>query len=80
MPLFEYEPLVVFAKLEILNEEEDKGDIHGVGPSNTKIVEQSKDLRGGKDGHEREAIEQTLEQVNFFWWEVSFQEYTFIAT
>jgi hypothetical protein len=39
MPLFEYEPLVVFAKLEILNEEEDKGDIHGVGPSNTKVVE-----------------------------------------
>ncbi len=32
MPSFEYEPLVMFLELETSNEEEDKGDIDGVGP------------------------------------------------
>jgi hypothetical protein len=39
MPSFEYEPLVLFLKLDTLDEEEDKRDIDGVGPSNIKVVE-----------------------------------------
>ncbi len=38
MPSFEYEPLVLSPKQEISNEEEDKGDTNGVGPSNIRVV------------------------------------------
>jgi hypothetical protein len=40
MPLFEYEPLVLFPEPETLNEEEDKRDIDGARPSCTKVVEE----------------------------------------
>ncbi len=55
MPLFEYEPLILFPKLETLNEEKDKGDTNGARPSSTKVVEWPRDLKGGKDSPEREA-------------------------
>ncbi len=68
MLAFEYEPLVFSPKLETLNKEEDKGDIGGVGPSNTKIVEEEpEDLKGGKESPNKEvggktyASEQILE-------------------
>jgi hypothetical protein len=38
MPSFEYEPLVLFLELEILDEEENKKDTNGVGPLGTKVV------------------------------------------
>jgi len=38
MPSFEYEPLVLFLELEILDEEENKKDTNGAGPSGTKVV------------------------------------------
>ncbi len=61
MPLFEYEPLILSPKLKTSNEEEDRRDTNGAGPSCTKIVEQPRDFRGGKDSLEREVVEQTLE-------------------
>ncbi len=60
MPLFKYEPLILFPKLETLNEEEDKGDTNGARPLGTKVVEWPRDLKGGKDNPEREATEYTL--------------------
>ncbi len=65
MPLFEYEPLILSPKLEILNVEEDKRDTNGARPLKTKVVEWSRDLKGRKDSPEREVVEQTLEQVEF---------------
>jgi hypothetical protein len=41
MPLFEYEALIISPKPKTLDEEEDKGDTYGVGPSSTRIVEES---------------------------------------
>jgi hypothetical protein len=38
MPSFEYEPLVLFLELKILDEEENKKDTNGVGPLRTKVV------------------------------------------
>ncbi len=42
MPPFEYKPLVLFIKLEISNEEENKGDIDGVGPLGTRIAKEER--------------------------------------
>jgi hypothetical protein len=58
---FEYEPLILYLKLETSNEEEDKGDIDGVGPSSIRVAKEPGDLRGGKDSLEREVVKQTLE-------------------
>jgi hypothetical protein len=49
MPSFKYEPLVMSIELKTLNEEEDKGDTYGVGPSCTIVAEELGNLRGGKD-------------------------------
>jgi hypothetical protein len=38
MTSFEYEPLVIFLEVETLDEEEDKGDIDGVGPLGTRVA------------------------------------------
>ncbi len=38
MPLFEYEPFVMSPKLNTLDEEEERGDTDGVGPSGTKVT------------------------------------------
>jgi hypothetical protein len=37
--VFEYEPLVLFPKPEMSDEEEDKGDINGARPLGIKVVE-----------------------------------------
>jgi len=70
MPSFEYEPLVLSLKPKTSNEEKDKGNINGVGPSSTKIIEEElEDFKRGKDNPKREVIgktiisEQNLEQV-----------------
>jgi len=63
MPSFEYESLVLFPELKISDEEEDKGDIDGVGTSDTRVVEELGDLKRRKDSFKREAIKQTLEPV-----------------
>ncbi len=63
MPLFEYGPLALSPELEISDEEENKGDTNGVGPLSTKVLEQPKNLRGGKASPEREATKQTLKQI-----------------
>jgi hypothetical protein len=39
MPTFEYELLILFLEPETSNEEKNKGDIDGVGPLGTKMVE-----------------------------------------
>jgi hypothetical protein len=57
MPSFEYEPLVLSPELETSNEEKDRGDTYGVGLSSTKVIEQLRGLRGGKDSPEREVVE-----------------------
>jgi hypothetical protein len=53
MPSFEYEPLVLPPKRETSNEEEDRGDTYGVGPSNIKVVEEPRNLKGRKDSPKR---------------------------
>jgi hypothetical protein len=40
MPSFEFEPLVLSPELEISNEEEDIGNIDGVGQLNTKTTKE----------------------------------------
>ncbi len=65
MPLFEYEPLVLFPEPKTSNEEEDKGDIDGARPLGTRVVEELGNRRGGKDNLEREVAEQTLKQEEF---------------
>ncbi len=80
MSLYEYEPLVLFLEPKTSNEEKDRRDIDGVGPSCTKVVEQPRDLRRRKNSLEREATEQTLKQVEFVLQKVSFQKYASITT
>ncbi len=60
MPLYEYEPLVLFPKPETSNEEEKKGDTNGARPSSTRVVEELRNFIGGKDSPKREAVEQIL--------------------
>jgi hypothetical protein len=60
MPSFEYEPLVLSLELETLDDEEDKGDIYGARPSGIRVLEEPRDLRGGKDNLEREDVKQTF--------------------
>ncbi len=63
MPSFEYESLILFPKLKTSDEEKDKGDTNGVGTSDTRVVEELWNLRGGKDSPKRKVIKQTLKQV-----------------
>jgi hypothetical protein len=44
-------------ELNTLNEEEDKRDIDGAWPLGTRIIEEPRNLRGGKKSHEKEASE-----------------------
>jgi len=80
MPLFEYEPLVLFPEPETLNEEEDKRDIDGARPSCTRVAKKPRDLRRGKDSPEKEATKCTLKQVKYVLEEVSYKEYAFTTT
>jgi hypothetical protein len=57
MPSFEYEPLILFLKLETSDEEEDKGDTYGVGPLGIRFLEEPGDLIGRKASLEREDVE-----------------------
>jgi hypothetical protein len=60
VPSLEYEPLVLSLELRTSNEEENKGDIDGVGPSCIRIVEEEqRDLIGGMDTPKREATSKT---------------------
>ncbi len=79
--------MVLHPKHEISNEEEDKGDIGGVGPSNTRILEEELgDLKGGKENSNREAINKTyaskhiLEPKKNVMLYVSSQEYASTTT
>jgi hypothetical protein len=63
--IIEYELLNLFPEPKTSNEEEDKGDTNGTGPSGTRVVKELGNLRGGKDSLEREVAEQTLEQEGF---------------
>jgi hypothetical protein len=56
MPSFQYEPLVLFPKLEILDEEKNRRDINGLGPLGTRIEEEPKNLKEGKDNPKREVV------------------------
>jgi hypothetical protein len=38
MPSFEYEPLILFLEPKTSNEEENKGNTDGAGPSDTKTT------------------------------------------
>ncbi len=75
MPSFEYEPLILSPKPKISNEKEDKGDIDGAGPSNTRVPKKPWDLKGGKDSLEREDVEQTLEQIKSILQEINSHDY-----
>ncbi len=60
MPTFEYDPLVLSLELKTLDEEEDKGDTSGVGPSDTITTkEEPRDLKGWKEIPNREATGKT---------------------
>jgi hypothetical protein len=63
MPFFEYGPLVLSLELKTSYEEENKGGTFGLGPLSTKVLERPGNLGGGKDNPEKEAVEETLEQV-----------------
>ncbi len=87
MPSFEYEPLIIFPKPKTSNEEEDKGNTDGAGPSSTKTTKQELgNLKGRKDSPKREVIgktytlKQTLKQVEFVLQEVGSHEYAFAST
>ncbi len=67
MPSFEYEPLVLSLDLETLDEKKEKGDTNGVGPSSTRVIEQPRNLRGGKDSPKREAVEQALKILKIYY-------------
>ncbi len=56
MPSFEYEPLVLSPKWETSNEEEDRRDIDGVRPSNIRVIEEPRNLKGRKDRYKREVV------------------------
>jgi hypothetical protein len=56
MPSFEYEPLILSLKLKT-----SYGDIDGVGPLSTRVIEEPGNFRGGKDIPRREAVEQIVE-------------------
>jgi hypothetical protein len=74
MSSFEYEPLVMSLDLKTSDEEENRRDTNGARPSGTRIAKEPKDLRGGKDSHEKEAAKKILEQVEFVLQEISYQE------
>ncbi len=61
-PLLEmrHELLVLFPESETFDEEEDRRDIVGVGPSGIKVIEEPRDLKGGKESLKRKDVEQTL--------------------
>jgi hypothetical protein len=60
MPTFECEPLLFFLELETLDEEEDKGDTGGAGPSTTRTPkEELGDLKGGKESLNMEVASRT---------------------
>jgi hypothetical protein len=62
------------------NEEEERGNKNGAGPSNRRVVKELRNLRGGKDSPKKEADEQTLEQENFVLHKINYQKYASIAT
>jgi hypothetical protein len=79
IPSFQYEYLVLIPKLEILNEEEERGNMNGAGPLGTKIKEEEQiDLEGGKYSPQKEvggmtyALKQTLEPIESILQEVSY--------
>jgi hypothetical protein len=55
---FEYELLILSLEPKTSNEEENKGDIDGVGPSSIRVPKEPRDLRGGKDSPKREDAQQ----------------------
>ncbi len=60
IPSFWYEPLVLTPKLETSNEEEDRRNIDGVGPSGTrKKKEEPIDLKKIKDNPQRKVGDMT---------------------
>jgi hypothetical protein len=60
MPTFECEPLVLFLELETLDEEEDRRDTGGAGPSITRTPkEEPGDLRGRKENPNKEVVGKT---------------------
>jgi hypothetical protein len=87
MPTFECEPLVLFLKPETLDEEKDRRDTNGVGPSTTRTLEEERgNFRGGKESFNMKAIGKTyaskhiLEPIEFVVHDVSFQKYAYATT
>jgi hypothetical protein len=55
MPTFEYELLVLSPKPGASNDKEDRGNTDGVGPLDTKTLEEeTRDIKGGKNSPKRE--------------------------
>jgi hypothetical protein len=57
MPSFDYEPIVLFPKLETSYEEEDKRDTNGARPFGTGLQKEPRDFKGRKDSPKREDVE-----------------------
>ncbi len=84
IPSFQYEPLVLSLELETSNEEEDIGNIDGVGPLGTKKKkEEPRNLKGGKDNVQREvggmtyASKQTPEPIESIYMRLVFKSMHF---
>lgn len=81
MPTFEYDPLFLSLEPKTLDEEEDKGDTSGVGPSDTITTkEEPGDLKGRKESLNREAIgktciKQSWELLKFVVQDINSHEY-----
>ncbi len=59
MPSFEFEPLVLSPELEISNEEEDIGNIDGVGQLNTKTTKEGTKRPQRREGPKRVDVGKT---------------------
>jgi len=87
IPFFQYEPLVLTLESKTLDEEEERGQTDGVGPSKTRTIkEEPVDLKGGRDSSQKEAkgmknvSKQILKPLEYIPHEFNSQEYVFATT
>jgi hypothetical protein len=87
IPFFQYEPLVLTLESKTLDEEEERGQTNGVGPSKTRTIkEEPVDLKGGRDSSQKEAkgmknvSKQILKPLEYIPREFNSQEYVFATT
>jgi len=87
IPFFQYEPLILIPKSKTSNEEEERGQTNGVGPSKTRTIkEEPIDLKRGRDSSQKEVggmknvSKHSLKPLKSIPHEFSSQEYVFATT